>query len=134
MSDLPRFWRAVYSVVRYVDPDPDNAHGIVWTRCDLRLGICGISVPEQVGVVVVSWISHHRSDHPIGDGERVVCAAARHRGVKDDLAFPAISNEPDKSNRKGLSLELALAPHLLGCCLFYVPTVWKKGEKSDDPN
>jgi hypothetical protein len=41
----------------------------------------------------VGWISHHRSEHPIPEGERVVLAAARHRGVKDDLASPVIHHQ-----------------------------------------
>ena len=90
MADLPGIRRAVYPIVRYVDTNPDNTHRIVWTRCDLHLGIHVISIPEQGRVVVVGWISHHLSDHPIPERERVVLAAARHRGVKEDLAFLVI--------------------------------------------
>src|SRR5579859_64228 len=52
MTDLPRFRRAMYPVVRYVDSHPDNTHRIVWTRCDLHLGICLIAVPEDRKSVV----------------------------------------------------------------------------------
>ena len=90
MADLPRFGRAVDAVVRYVDPHPDHTDRIVWTCGDLHLGICLIGIPEQVGVVVVGWISYHISDHPIPERERIVLTAAGHWGVKDNLAFPVI--------------------------------------------
>ena len=50
MAYLPRFRRAVYAVVRYVDPHPYNTHRIVWTRCDLDLGVCGIGVQNEFGL------------------------------------------------------------------------------------
>src|SRR5271157_4514346 len=93
MAALPRFRRAVYAVVRYVDPHPDDAHRIIWTRCDFHFGICGIGVPKQARVVVVGWISHYVSDHPVPEREWVVLATTRHRGVKDDLASPVIYHQ-----------------------------------------
>src|SRR5580698_925429 len=90
MADLTRFRRAVYPVVRYVDPHPNHTHRIVRASCDLHLGIRLISIPEQVGVVVVGWISHHVGDDPIPEWEWVVLTAARNRCVIDDLALPVI--------------------------------------------
>ena len=63
----------------------------------VALALCGIGVPEQVGVVVEGWISQHRRDDPIPKGGSAgVLAAARDRGVKDNLAVPVIHRRQDR--------------------------------------
>jgi hypothetical protein len=88
MANARRFGCPVHPVMCLGDVNPHDTHGIVRSCGNRRLGTGGIGVPEEDGIVIEDRISRDGSDGPGPDGERVVLAATRDRGLKDDPVVP----------------------------------------------
>src|SRR5262249_55591275 len=86
VPDAARFGSAVDPIVLARQADPHCAGRVVWAWRNCGLGVLGVRVPEQLGIVMELWVAHHFCDLPGAQWQRVTGAADARRAIEEHRA------------------------------------------------